>query len=109
MASTLVSAGIIAPEASSKLRRAVTGFYRKLVIASSYRPASVLRATTRVTLVRAGDSARQVESLGEDYCLSHVCMGPVDVRVMQGTHQSFFADADTSAQLARLIDKVLSE
>jgi len=46
-----------------------------LVIASSYRPASVLRESTRVTLVRAGDSARQVESLGEDYCLSGVCNG----------------------------------
>ena len=111
MAATLVSAGITAPEAEaiSHLRRAVTAFYRKLIIASSYRPASVLRASTRVTLVRPSDSARQVERLGDDYCLSGVCKGPVDVHVIQGTHSSFVADADMSAHLARLIDEVLSE
>ena len=83
MAAILVSAGITAPEASSHLRRAVTAFHRKLVIASSYRPASVLRASTRVILVRAEDSAKHVvESLGEDYGLSGVCDGPVDVHVI---------------------------
>jgi len=109
MIATLLSSGIIAAEASSDLRRAVTSFYRQASIASSYRPASALRASTRVTLVRAKESARQVERFGEDYGLSAVCDGPVDVHVMHGTHYSFVTDADTSTQLARLFDKVLTE
>ena len=108
MTSTLVSAGVTTAEASSDLHRAVTSFYRNLYIADCYQPASVLRASTRVTLVRAGDSVRQVESLGEDYGLSAVYDGRVDVHVIQGTHESFVADADTSTQLAHLLDAVLS-
>jgi len=106
---TLVSAGVVATEAGSHLRRAVTSFYRKIFIAKSYRPASVLRASTRVTLVRAEASARQAESLGEDYGLSAVCDGPVNVHVIPGTHDSFVTGADTSTQMARLFDTVLSE
>jgi len=108
MIATLVSAGVVAAEVSADLRRAVTSFYHKLLIADSYRPASVLPASTRVTLVRAEDSVRQVESLGEDYGLSAVCGGHVDVHVIRGTHESFVTDADTSTQLARLFDTVLS-
>ena len=107
MIATLVSAGIAAAEASSHLRRAVTSFYRKIIIAKCYRPASVLRESTRVTLVRAEESARQVESLGEDYGLRAVCDGPVDVHVMQGTHDSFVTGSDTSTQIARLFDSLV--
>ena len=108
MIATMVSAGVAAGDASSVLRQAVTSFYRKLYIADEYRPASILRASTRVTLVRAEDSVRQVESLGEDYGLSAVYDGRVDVHVVPGTHESFVADADTSTELARLFDTVLS-
>jgi len=108
MISTLVSAGIIAAEASSDIRHAVTSFYRKLYIADSYHPVSVLPASTSVTLVRASDSFRQVESLGEDYGLSAVYDGQVDVHVIQGTHESIVTDADNSTQLAHLFDSVLS-
>jgi len=108
MTSTLVAAGITTVEAGSDLHRAVTSFYRKLYIANEYQPASALRETTRVTLVRAGDSTKQVESLGEDYGLSAIYDGRVDVHVVPGTHESFVTDADTSTQLARLFDTVLS-
>ena len=110
MIATLVSAGVTTAEAEadSILRRAVTAFYRKLYIADNYQPASLLRASTRVTLVRAKDSVSEVKSLGEDYGLSAVCDGPVDIHVLQGTHESFVTDADTSTQLARLLDAVLS-
>jgi len=108
MTATLASAGITSAEASSDLYRAVTSFYRKLFIAYSYEPASALHSSTRVTLVRAGDSLRQVESLGEDYGLSTIYDGRVDVHVKPGTHESFVTDADTSTQLARLFDTVLS-
>lgn len=108
MISTLVSAGVITTEANSAIRQAVTSFYRKLYIADSYWPASVLGTSTSVTLVRASDSVRQVESLGEDYGLSAVYDGRVDVRVMQGTHESIVADADNSTQLAHMFDTVFS-
>jgi len=108
MISTLVSAGVAAAEASSVLRQSVTSFYRKLYIADEYRPSSVLRSSTRVTLVRAADSLGQVESLGEDYGLHAVYDGQVDVHVLEGTHESFVTDADSSSHLARLFDTVLS-
>ena len=108
MISTLVSAGVTTAEADTILRRAVTSFFRKLYIADNYQPASALRASTRVTLVRAKDNVSQVESLGEDYGVGAVCDGPVDVHVLQGTHESFVVDAETSTQLARLFDTVLS-
>jgi len=108
MMSTLISAGVTTSAASADLRQAVTSFYRRLYIADSYWPASVLRASTRVTLVRASDSVRQVESLGEDYGLSAIHDGPVDVHVVQGTHESFVVDEDNSTQLAHLLDTVFS-
>lgn len=108
MISTLASAGIIAAEAGPDIRQAVTSFYRKLYIADNYRPSAVLRVPTSVTLIRASDSFRQVESLGEDYGLSAVYDGKVDIRVIQGTHESVIADAEISTQLAHLFDTVLS-
>ena len=110
MIATLVLAGVTTDdvEADSILRRAVMSFRRKLDIAYDYQPASVLRASTRVTLVRAKDSVSAVMSLGEDYGLSAICDGPVDIHILHGTHVTFVADADTSTQLARLIDAVLS-
>lgn len=104
----LVSAEVVTAEASSDLRQAITSFYRKLYISDSYRPSSVLHASTRVTLVRATESVRQAESLGEDYGLSAVCSGRVDIHVVQGTHESVVTDRNNSTQLARLLDTVLS-
>jgi len=104
---TLVSAGVMTSAASADIREAVTSFYRRLYIADSYWPASVLRASTRVTLVRAFDSTRQVESLGEDYGLSAIHDGKVDVHVIQGTHESIVADADNSTHLAHLFDNTV--
>ena len=108
MISTLISAGIIPAEASSDIRQAVTTFYRNIQNGISYRPTSVLRAATRVTLIRASDSTGLLERLGEDYGLSAVCDGQVDVHVIQGTHESITADADNFKHLARLIDTALS-
>jgi len=108
MISTLVSVGVAAAEAASILREAVTSFCRKLYMADEYRPSSILRSSTRVTLVRATDSLGQVESLGEDYGLHAVYDGQVDIHVMKGTHDSFVTEANSSSHLARLFDAVLS-
>ena len=107
MISTLESAGIIPAEASSDIREFVASYYRKVDIILSYRPASVLHASTSVTLIRASESVQQVESLGEDYGLSAICDGQVDIHVIQGAHESFIADNPT--ELARLFDTLLSE
>jgi len=104
MISTLISAGVITAEASSDIRQAVTSFNRNVQNAISYWPASVLRAATRVTLIRASGSALQLQSLGEDYGLSAIYDGKVDIHVMQGTHESIVADAGNSTHLARLLD-----
>jgi len=108
MTSTLIAAGVVPPESAPKLHHAVTSFYRKLYIADNYRPTSSLAASTRLTLVRAADSTGQVDSLGEDYGVRDVYDGLVDIHIMQGTHESFVTDADSSVQLARLFDAVLS-
>lgn len=108
MTTALVSAGVTTAELSSNLRQAVTSYYRKLLIAENYQPTSVLSESTRVTLLRAADdNIKEVEYLGEDYGLSSVCAGSVDVHVLPGTHESFVMDADTSTRMARLIDKLL--
>jgi len=107
--STLVSAGVIAATQSSRVRHAVTLYYRRALIGRDYHPTSALRsASTRVTLVRASDSVVDVAVVGEDYGLSDLYDGRVDVHVMQGTHESIVTDADKSTQLARLLDAVLS-
>jgi len=108
MISSLTSAGIVSADASSDVRQAVTSHYHKIRIADAYRPASQLHASTHLTLVRASDSLEEAEPLGEDYGLSSVYEGQVDVHVLEGTHQSIVADDDKSTQLARLIDTVLS-
>jgi len=108
MLSTLVSDGIIAAEDSSDMREVATSAYHKGDIADSYWPASVLPASTSVTLIRASENYPVVKRLGEDYGLSAIYDGQVDVHVIQGTHVSFVTDADNSTQVAHLFDTVLS-
>ena len=108
MVSTLVSAGIISAEASSDMREVATSTYHKVNIADSYWPASVLPASTNVTLIRASDNYPVVKRLGEDYGLSAVYDGQVDVHVVQSTHVSLVTDDDNSTQVAHLFDNVLS-
>ena len=54
--SALISAGVITVEASSTTRQAVTTFYHNNQNANSHWPTSVLRAATRVVLIRAPGS-----------------------------------------------------
>jgi len=102
LTSTLVSTGVVPAESSSDLHQAVTSFGRKMSIFHEYHPSSIIRASTRVTLVRA--SASEVQVLGEDYGLHDVCDGEVDIHVLQGTHSSIITEPDSTSRLARLID-----
>ena len=106
MISSLVSAGVVAAESTSDLHQAVISFGRKMLILYDYRPSSILRASTRVTFVRASDSSVQV--LGEDYGLHDVYDGDVDIHVLQGTHSSIITEPESTSRLARLIDTLLS-
>jgi len=106
---SLVSAGVAAAEASSDLRLAIASFCSRLSIAYNYRPSSVLRSSTRVTLVRAASSMfADVEIIGEDYGLRDVYDGQVDIHVLPGTHDSFITEPDSSSRLAHLLEEILS-
>ncbi|XP_053612449.1 fatty acid synthase-like [Plodia interpunctella] len=59
-------------------------FYRKLVIADTYKPSGKISAP--VTLFRARDN--YVLTLGEDYGLRAVCSGPLSLVELPGTHRS---------------------
>jgi len=110
MISALISAGFISDEARSDMCRAVTTYHRNIQNGINYRPASVLRAATRVTLIRSSDSTWQLARFGEDYGLSAVYDGETDVHIIPGTHDSIVSDVDdkNSTRLACLLDTVLS-
>lgn len=85
------------PHAADALAAAARAFYRKLVIADTYRPAGRLRAP--VTLFTARDN---YVTLGEDYGLREVCAGPLRTQQLAGTHRSILAGAAAAAIAAHL-------
>ncbi|CAB3260160.1 unnamed protein product [Arctia plantaginis] len=84
------AAGAHAPD----LGAAAEAFYRKLVVADSYRPEARLRAP--VALFTARDN---YVTLGEDYGLREVCAGALSTRQLAGTHRSILA-GDAAAAIA---------
>jgi fatty acid synthase len=106
-ASTLVNAGVIGADSAHILHGAIMSFYRKLVIADSYKPTSRLGARTCVTLVRASDSIAHSNDLGSDYGLAAVCQGHVDVHVVDGSHETFVIEVSSANKVSALIDKQL--
>uniref|UniRef100_UPI00358E27BA fatty acid synthase isoform X2 n=1 Tax=Myxine glutinosa TaxID=7769 RepID=UPI00358E27BA len=61
-------------------------FLHRLLAADTYRPAGHLRGAA--TLLRATSSSQQGGSLGEDYGLSQVCDGKINIHHIPGDHQS---------------------
>ena len=49
-----------------------------------------------------------VESIGEDYGLRDVYDGQVDIHVLEGTHDSFITESDSSSRLVHLLGEILS-
>ncbi|XP_038206276.1 fatty acid synthase-like [Zerene cesonia] len=84
------------------LAAAAESFYRKLVIADSYRPSGKLSAP--VTLFTARDN--YVE-LAPDYGLSEVCAGPLAVRQLPATHRSILA-GDAARAIADHVSDLLA-
>lgn len=76
------------------LAAAAGSFYRKLVVADTYKPAGRLRAP--VTLFKARDN---YVTLDEDYGLRAVCAGPLSTQQLAGTHRTILA-GDAAAAIA---------
>lgn len=81
------------------LAAAAGSFYRKLVVADTYKPAGNLSAP--VTLFTARDN---YVTLGEDYGLREVCAGPLTTRQLAGTHRTILAGDAATAIAAHLSD-----
>lgn len=87
------------PHGAEALAAAAGSFYRKLVIADTYKPAGRLQAP--VTLFTARDN---YVALDEDYGLRAVCAGPLQTRQLAGSHRSILAGAGAAAIAAHLSD-----
>jgi hypothetical protein len=101
--SALHAAGMTKGDTAAALTAAIRRFYRKMVITDEYHPSSRLPLSTRVTLVKASESRPQVESLGLDYGLSTICDGALDVRVVQGSHETFVTSSEGAPQVSSII------
>ena len=88
----LIQAGVVSDVSRTEIKKAAWLFYRKLVVADSYRPDFRLASGTNVTLVRASQSTVQADLLGADYGLGSMCVEPVSVHVVDGTHETFIID-----------------
>ncbi|XP_022830419.1 fatty acid synthase [Spodoptera litura] len=87
------------PHDAAALAAAAGSFYRKLVIADTYKPSGRLQAP--VTLFTARDN---YVALDEDYGLRAVCAGPLQTRQLAGSHRSILAGAGAAAIAAHLSD-----
>ncbi|XP_049706557.2 fatty acid synthase [Helicoverpa armigera] len=91
------------PHDADALAAAAGSFYRKLVIADTYKPAGRLRAP--VTLFTARDN---YVTLGEDYGLREVCAGPLHTQQLAGTHRTILA-GDAAAAIAAHLSAMLAQ
>lgn len=94
---TTALVGEAAGAQARELGAAAEAFYRKLVVADTYRPAGRLRAP--VALFTARDN---YVTLGEDYGLREVCAGALSTRQLAGTHRSILAGDAAGAIAAHL-------
>nr|AGR49310.1 fatty acid synthase [Agrotis ipsilon] len=90
------------PHGAEALAAAANSFYRKLVIADTYKPAGRLRAP--VTLFTARDN---YVTLGEDYGLREVCAGELHTQQLAGTHRTILA-GDAAAAIAQHLSQMLA-
>lgn len=102
--SFLVDLGIIAPDAAPIVDGALRAFNRKLEMSKNYTPKSRVSWSTRVTLIRASETATQKLSLGDDYGVGDVIDGDVTINDVIGSHESFMASDDGAVRVAALID-----
>lgn len=96
MVSALRAAGLIKDDDDDAaiMSSAIHQFYRKVIIAHDYHPSSRLSSAVRVTLVKASESSPEMESVGLDYDLGRVCDATVDVRILNGTHDTFVTNSE---------------
>lgn len=99
----LQAAGLTDEDTTATLSAVIDRFYRKVTNAMEYRPSARLPSSVRVTLVKASDSSLQTESVGFDYGLNSLCDGDIDVRVVDGTHETFITTSDGASQVSSII------
>ncbi|XP_060080138.1 fatty acid synthase-like [Ylistrum balloti] len=72
-------------KSSADLDIAAEAFYRRLMISDQYKPTKKLHGN--VTLVKAG--AGDMGPLEQDYGLSEICDGTINIHQVEGDHNSF--------------------
>lgn len=91
------------PQLSVKtVEDAATSFYKKLLIADKYVPATKYQG--KAILVKALKN-RTGGSLGEDYSLSQVCANPIQIASVDGNHRSFIDEPHVN-DVASVINKL---
>ncbi|XP_077979410.1 fatty acid synthase-like [Glandiceps talaboti] len=90
---------------SNSLIFSAEAFYRRLVAADEYRPAS--QYNSDVVLIKAKTGSLSGDTLGDDLGLSQVCKGKLTVHNTQGDHESFILGSNSS-QVATIINNVLT-
>ena len=103
MTGGLRKASVINPENSDDVKQAARSFYKKLGIAYSYKPASMLE-NIPVHLIRASQSS---SGASEDYGLSSLSKLPVTIDVVEGMHDTFIRN-EGAGKVAEIISKKLS-
>jgi fatty acid synthase len=105
----LRASGLIDSSAAEKTERAMQATLRRIIMAGLWKPAMNIDASTRVILVRASDSFTHARMLGQDYGLSELCRGKVDVHILKGSHETIVQPAsDGSCPLVDVLQGALS-
>ncbi|XP_005094185.1 fatty acid synthase [Aplysia californica] len=86
------------------LEHLVVAYYSSLAIAESYMPG---KYAGDITLVKAEQNSITSSGIGEDYDLSLVCAGKVNVKVVPGNHESFIL-GEGANNVANIIVPLLS-
>jgi hypothetical protein len=75
-------------------------------MSKKYVPTARVHKATRVTLIRATETATHHPSLGDDYGVRELIEGDVAVHDVDGSHESFIASDDGAVRVAALIDAI---
>jgi NADPH:quinone reductase-like Zn-dependent oxidoreductase/thioesterase domain-containing protein/acyl carrier protein len=87
------------------LEQAARSYVAKLFMSHKYQPKQMVRLN-EILLIKSGQRSNLVQTLGEDYGLSTVFNGKIDVQVVDGDHRSFL-DANNGFQVASIMNEYL--
>jgi len=88
------------------LENAARSFVNKLMMAYKYQPKQALRLN-EILLIKSGERSNLVQTvLGDDYGLSQVFNGKLQVQVVDGDHRSFL-ESTNAYQVASILNEFL--